>query len=70
VSAKSQHVTSERRSTDKARKSGPQLPLYAVVPNRGKGRVLKYDGNGYFVILLPDNVQLHAHRRNIKFTNK
>lgn len=46
------------------------LPLFAVVPNKGKGRVLEYHGNGYFTILLPGDIKQYSHRKNLVFTNK
>lgn len=61
--------TPKNPGTGKSQGSKNQLPRYAVVPNRGKGRVLEYDGGGYFVVLLPGDIRLHAHRRNLTFTN-
>ena len=48
----------------------PELPRYAVVPHRGKGRVLSYDGQGYFLIQLPGGREVLAHRVDLVFTNK
>ncbi len=47
-----------------------QLPRFAVVPNRGKARVLEYHGRGYFTVLLPRDVRLYVHRDRLTFTNK
>lgn len=49
--------------------SEKKLPLFAVVPNKGKGRVLEYHGNGYFTVLLPGDVRQYSHRKNLIFTN-
>jgi len=43
------------------------IPRYAIVPNRGKGRVLSYHGKGYFEVLLPRDIRVHAHRSNLIF---
>lgn len=48
----------------------PELPRYAIVPHRGKGRVLKYDGQGYFLIKIPSGQEILAHRVDLTFTNK
>jgi hypothetical protein len=47
-----------------------QPPKYAIVPNKGKGKVLEYNGKGYFTVLLPNNIRIFVHRRDLKFTNK
>lgn len=47
-----------------------KLPMFAIVKNRGKGRVLEYHGRGYFTVLLPKDVRLYVHRDNCTFTNK
>lgn len=46
------------------------LPRWAVVPGRGKCRVLAYEGNGYFTVLTNRDVKLFVHRGRCTFTNK
>lgn len=46
------------------------LPRFAIIPGRGKCRVLSYDGNGYFTVLTNRDVRLYVHRDRCKFTNK
>lgn len=50
----------------------PKIPLYAFV-DRGKkvvkGRVLSYEKNGYFTVLLPDDTRVYRHRTTLRFTN-
>lgn len=47
-----------------------QLPLYAIVPGRGKCRVLAYTGNGYFDVLDSRDHTIHIHRDRLTFTNQ
>jgi hypothetical protein len=46
---------------------GPKLPLYAIVPGRGKGRVIDYRRGGYFTVLLPGDIRLLKHRNQLIF---
>jgi len=50
-------------------KKKKELPRFAVVPHRGKGRVLGYEGEGYFLVKIPGGPQILAHRRDLTFTN-
>jgi hypothetical protein len=55
---------------EKKTESKKPLPRFAVVPHRGKGRVLGYEGEGYFLVKIPGKPQIIAHRRDLTFTNK
>lgn len=46
------------------------LPKYAIVPGRGKCRVLAYEGDGYFTVLTNRDARLFVHRDGCTFTNK
>lgn len=52
-----------------SKKKSPQLPLYATVPNRGKGRVVEYHGHGWFTVDL-GTTKVKEHRRNLTFTKQ
>lgn len=53
----------------KTREKKKELPRFAVVPHRGKGRVLGYEGEGYFLVKIPEKPPILAHRRDLTFTN-
>lgn len=44
------------------------IPKWAILPGRGKCRVLFYAGNGYFVVLTNRDVEVHVHRDRLTFT--
>lgn len=49
------------------------LPRFALVPRgnkRVKGRVLSYDGNGYFTVLIAGDIRVYMHRDRLIFANK
>lgn len=53
--------------------SAAQIPKFALVPQgtkRVKGRVLQYDGNGYFTVLIRGDRRVYMHRDRLIFTNK
>lgn len=64
--------TEAAKSTEEKHHKPPKIPLYAFV-ERGdkwiKGRVLSYEKNGYFTVLLPNDVKVYKHRTVLKFTN-
>lgn len=47
------------------------LPRFAVLhrgTQRVRGRVLDYQGNGYFTVLIRGDIRLHIHRDRLTFT--
>jgi hypothetical protein len=49
------------------------IPRFALVPRgkqRVKGRVLSYEGNGYFTVLIPGDIKVFMHRDRLIFANK
>lgn len=49
------------------KKLRPELPEFVVVPHFGKGKVIRYDGEGYFLVKVPKKPQLLVHRQDLKF---
>lgn len=43
------------------------LPTHAVLPGRGRVRVLSYDGNGMFTVLTNRDVKVSVHRDRLTF---
>lgn len=43
------------------------LPTHAIMPGRGKVRVLSYDGNGMFTVLTNRDVRVFVHRKVLTF---
>lgn len=43
------------------------IPTHAVLPGRGRVRVLSYDGNGMFTVLTNRDVKVSVHRDRLTF---
>lgn len=47
-----------------------RYPNYAILPGRGRVRIMHYEGNGYFYVLTNKDERVTTHRSRLTFIKK